>query len=77
LLFLLYSCEDALKKVIAKCVAGAKVQELCDFGDKLLTEETGKVFKKEKDMKKGCYVTQCIQFIRFINDLWYACTFKM
>jgi len=29
------------------------VQELCEFGDRLLTEETAKVFKKEKDMKKG------------------------
>ena len=45
---------DTLRKIIARCEAGdAMVQELCEFGDKLLSEETAKVFKKEKDMKKG------------------------
>lgn len=51
---------DTLKKVIAKCLPGAKVQELCEFGDKHLTEETGKVFKKEKDMKKGIAFPTCV-----------------
>ena len=31
----------------------AKVFELCELGDKLLSDGTSKVFKKEKDMKKG------------------------
>lgn len=44
---------ETLKQIIAKCIPGAKIQELCEFGDKLLSEETGKVFKKEKDLKKG------------------------
>jgi hypothetical protein len=29
------------------------VREICEFGDSLLTEETSKVFKKEKELKKG------------------------
>jgi len=45
---------DTLRKIIARIEAGdMMVQELCEFGDKLLTDETAKVFKKEKDMKKG------------------------
>jgi len=43
-----------MRKMIARIEAGdAMVQELCEFGDKLLNDETAKVFKKEKDMKKG------------------------
>lgn len=49
----LFASADTLRKIVAKCEPGAKVQELCEFGDKQLTEETSKVFKKEKDMKKG------------------------
>lgn len=52
---------DTLRKIIARCEAGdAMVQELCEFGDKLLSEETAKVFKKEKDMKKGIAFPTCI-----------------
>lgn len=39
--------------MIGKCVAGAKVLDICCFGDERLLEETGKVFKKDKEMKKG------------------------
>jgi methionine aminopeptidase len=42
-----------LKQVIDKCVVGASVREICEFGDSLLLEETSKVFKKEKELKKG------------------------
>ncbi|XP_017776448.1 PREDICTED: proliferation-associated protein 2G4 [Nicrophorus vespilloides] len=42
-----------LKQVIDKCIAGASVREICEYGDKLLHEETIKVFKKEKELKKG------------------------
>ncbi|KAG5885787.1 hypothetical protein JTB14_031221 [Gonioctena quinquepunctata] len=42
-----------LKQVISKCVAGASVRETCEYGDQLLLEETNKVFKKEKELKKG------------------------
>lgn len=50
---ILLASADTLRKIVAKCEPGAKVQELCEFGDKQLAEETSKVFKKEKDMKKG------------------------
>lgn len=49
-----------LKQVVAKCVAGAKAIELCELGDKLLAEETFKVFKKEKEMKKGIAFPTCV-----------------
>ena len=32
---------------------GAKVLDICCFGDEKLLEETGKVFRKDKEMKKG------------------------
>ena len=42
-----------LKKLIEKCIAGAEVVELCEFGDNLLKEETSKVYRKDKEVKKG------------------------
>ena len=41
------------------CIAGAPVVDLCHLGDKLILEETGKVYKKEKEMKKGVRVCVC------------------
>lgn len=38
---------------MGRCKAGEKVAEICEFADKQLIEQTGKVFKKEKDLKKG------------------------
>ena len=32
---------------------GASVLSLCEMGDRLILEETSKVYKKEKEMKKG------------------------
>jgi curved DNA binding protein len=42
-----------LKQVIDKCLPGVSVREICEYGDTLLADETSKVFKKEKDLKKG------------------------
>ena len=42
-----------MKQLMEKCIAGAKVVDVCEFGDQRLLEETSKVYKKEKDMKKG------------------------
>ena len=42
-----------LKELLPKCKDGASSVELCEFGDKRLSEETSKVFKKDKEMKKG------------------------
>lgn len=33
--------------------SGASVLCLCEKGDAMIMEETGKIFKKEKEMKKG------------------------
>ncbi|KAK9871253.1 hypothetical protein WA026_011527 [Henosepilachna vigintioctopunctata] len=49
-----------LKQVIDKCVSGASVREICQFGDQLLVDETSKVFKKEKELKKGIAFPTCI-----------------
>ncbi|XP_049797677.1 proliferation-associated protein 2G4 [Schistocerca nitens] len=42
-----------LRQVIDRCVAGASVREICELGDTLILDETSKVFKKEKELKKG------------------------
>ena len=44
---------DVLKEIIAKSVPGAKVLEICEFGDEQLKKKTGNVYKKDKDVKKG------------------------
>lgn len=49
-----------LKQVLEKCLAGASVREICEYGDQLLNEETSKVFKKEKDLKKGIAFPTCV-----------------
>jgi hypothetical protein len=42
-----------MKEIIDRCVAGASVLSLCELGDNRVLEETGRVFKKDKEMKKG------------------------
>lgn len=49
-----------IQSVIKSCVVGASVRELCTMGDKLLLEETVKVFKKEKELKKGIAFPTCL-----------------
>merc|ERR1712168_1676985 len=49
-----------LKQLVGASVPGAKVLDLCELGDKILAEETVKVFKKEKEMKKGIAFPTCI-----------------
>ena len=44
---------EALKTVVAAATAGVSVLSLCEKGDAFIMAETGKIFKKEKDMKKG------------------------
>lgn len=43
-----------------KCVAGASIIDICEFGDNQINEETSKVFKKEKEIKKGIAFPTCI-----------------
>ncbi|KAL4121348.1 hypothetical protein QTP88_013878 [Uroleucon formosanum] len=49
-----------LVEIIEKCVEGASVRDVCIAGDNLILEETSKVFKKEKEMKKGIAFPVCI-----------------
>lgn len=49
-----------LKELIDKSVDKASVMSLCEYGDNRLSEETNKVFKKEKNLKKGISFPTCI-----------------
>jgi curved DNA binding protein len=49
-----------LKELMDKSVAGASTIQLCELGNSRLNEETGKVFKKEKNLKKGIAFPTCI-----------------
>lgn len=49
-----------IQAVAEKCVAGTSVREMCSLGDKMLVDETVKVFKKEKEMKKGIAFPTCL-----------------
>ncbi|RXM91436.1 Proliferation-associated protein 2G4 [Acipenser ruthenus] len=42
-----------LKAVVEAAKVGELVVVLCEKGDAMIMEETGKIFKKEKEMKKG------------------------
>ena len=44
---------EILKELVAASLPSASVRELCMLGDRRLTEETGKAFKKDKKMTKG------------------------
>jgi methionine aminopeptidase len=41
-------------------VDGASTMQICELGDKRVNEETAKVFKKEKNLKKGIAFPTCI-----------------
>jgi len=49
-----------LKKLIAQSNAGVSVLSICEAGDKMIEDETGKVFKKDTEMKKGIAFPTCV-----------------
>merc|ERR1711881_172620 len=49
-----------LTKIITECKDGASARSICEVGDKYILEETAKVFKKEKELKKGIGFPVCI-----------------
>uniref|UniRef100_A0AAY4EQU8 Peptidase M24 domain-containing protein n=1 Tax=Denticeps clupeoides TaxID=299321 RepID=A0AAY4EQU8_9TELE len=51
---------QALRVVIEAAKPGVSVLSLCEKGDAHITAETGKIFKKEKDMKKGIAFPTCV-----------------
>jgi len=42
-----------LKKLIDAATEETTARTLCQMGDNLIEEETSKVYKKEKELKKG------------------------
>lgn len=42
-----------LRSLVDAASSGVSVLSLCEKGDAMIMEETGKIFKKEKEMKKG------------------------
>jgi len=52
--------QKALKAVVDALKIGASTRAACILGDKVIVEETGKQFKKEKDLKKGIAFPTCI-----------------
>ncbi|KAF3860443.1 hypothetical protein F7725_000698 [Dissostichus mawsoni] len=51
---------QALKTVVEAALPGVSVLSLCQKGDAFVMAETGKIFKKEKDMKKGSAFPTCV-----------------
>jgi len=49
-----------LKEMVAECKPGCSVRDLCVLGDKKLTEETSKSYKKDKKITKGIAFPTCI-----------------
>ncbi|XP_055608013.1 proliferation-associated protein 2G4 [Uranotaenia lowii] len=49
-----------LQNLIQSCKVGASVKTLCQKGDHLLEQETGKKYKNEPDMKKGIAFPTCL-----------------
>lgn len=49
-----------LKAVFDLCIAGASVRDICTKGDTLISDETNKVYKKEKELKKGIAFPTCL-----------------
>ena len=48
-----------LQEVIDKCVVGAKVVDICEFGDNRIEEETAKIYKGKK-IERGIAFPTCL-----------------
>lgn len=57
--------------VIEAAKPGVSVLNLCEKGDAYIMAETGKVFKKEKDMKKGKRVKRYISLL--VDETRHEC----
>lgn len=63
---LIFFHTEALKAVVGAAAAGVSVLSLCEKGDAFIMAETGKIFKKEKEMKKGQSLVHCISHHNFL-----------
>lgn len=52
-------CNNVLRKVLSECRPGASVREICTLGDDMIFKETDKIYRKEKDLKKGIAFPTC------------------
>ena len=46
---------EVLKEMVGECKPGCSIRDLCILGDKKLTEECAKAYKKDKKMFKGTF----------------------
>jgi len=51
---------DVIQQLAELCVDGANIKELCEKGDALVVERTGKLYKKNKKLTKGIAFPTCI-----------------
>lgn len=51
--------KTVLQEVIAKCVEGANIAEICHFGDSRIEEESKKIYKGKK-IERGIAFPTCI-----------------
>lgn len=51
---------ELMVTLVNECKPDVKVLDICEMGDQLLLEKTLKVFKKEKEMKKGIAFPTCL-----------------
>lgn len=51
---------DVLKLVVGECKEGASVRTVCEIGDSAILDGTSKIFKKDKELKKGIGFPTCI-----------------
>ncbi|CAF1054794.1 unnamed protein product [Adineta steineri] len=58
--------QRVLREVIDRCIPGTSIRETCIYGDKRLDEETLRVFKKDKDVKKGIAFPTCLSINNYI-----------
>jgi len=56
-----------LKTIIAACVDGASIKQICEDAEKLMLEELSMRYKKEKDIKKGIAFPVSISVNNCIN----------
>jgi len=49
-----------LKNLVDKIAAGVNVIDICEEGDKQITEETSKIWSRQKDVKKGIAFPTCL-----------------
>ena len=61
-----------LRTVLEGAVDGAVVLDLCTLGDTLILEETNKVYKREKEMKKGTCNESCHSLLLCISVLSFS-----